>query len=58
MKFRLGELFCGPGGLGLGAMRARTNIRVKHIALISAQIILGLSSAKALKRLSCLNSRP
>lgn len=22
MNFRLGELFCGPGGLGLGAMRS------------------------------------
>ena len=23
MNFRLGELFCGPGGLGLAATRAR-----------------------------------
>ena len=22
MDFKLGELFCGPGGLGLGAMQA------------------------------------
>lgn len=22
-KFRLGELFCGPGGLALGAIQAR-----------------------------------
>lgn len=25
MEFKLGELFCGPGGLGLGAVRAKIN---------------------------------
>ncbi|MEK6558056.1 MAG: DNA cytosine methyltransferase, partial [Candidatus Margulisiibacteriota bacterium] len=25
MEFRLGELFCGPGGLGLGALNAKVS---------------------------------
>ena len=32
MEFRLGELFCGAGGIGLGAKTARVNNgRIKHV---------------------------
>ena len=32
LEFRLGELFCGPGGLGLGAALAKsTDARISHV---------------------------
>src|SRR5207247_3127827 len=33
MVFRLGELFCGPGGLALGALQARLRANAKEYAI-------------------------
>ena len=36
MKFRMGELFCGPGGLALGATTANVATRQEDFSIVHA----------------------
>ncbi len=54
--FKLGELFCGPGGIAYGALQAKSNDGAFKIET-HGQMIMMLILAKHIVRISVLTPR-